>query len=142
MKVNLYPIGTIDDSLIKFVAILVRQEELWVLSRHKQRDTWEFAGGHREVGESLDDTAARELFEETGAQEYSLTPISIYSVTRENENESFGQLYLAQVDRFGPLPDYEMAEIQTFEEIPLNLTYPLIYPILIQAALDHTKNRS
>ncbi|TCZ79284.1 NUDIX domain-containing protein [Paenibacillus albiflavus] len=139
MKAKLFPLGTIDDSLIKFVVILVKQGEEWVLSKHKHRDTWEFAGGHREVGESVDESAARELFEETGALEFSITPISIYSVSRENENESFGQLYLAQVDRFGPLPESEMAEIKAFEKVPHNLTYPFIYPILIQAALEHMK---
>ena len=78
MEVKTYTLGTVDDSLIKYVAVLVRHQGQWVLSKHKERTTWEFAGGHREMNESLDETAARELFEETGAKEFSLKPISIY----------------------------------------------------------------
>ncbi|MGM1048071.1 MAG: hypothetical protein ACQEXX_18280 [Bacillota bacterium] len=55
-----------------------------MLSRHKERSTWEFAGGHREDGESL----------------------------------------------------HETAEVKLFNFIPKELTYPLIYPALIEAALE------
>jgi 8-oxo-dGTP diphosphatase len=137
MKVNLYKLGTIDDSLIKFVVIIGKHQDDWVLSRHRERDTWEFAGGHREIGESLDEAANRELYEETGAKDFSLIPISIYSVTREKQEESFGQLYLSIVDRFDPLPDSEMSEVKTFKEIPDHLTYPLIYPVLIKKVLEY-----
>lgn len=71
MKVKLYDFGTIDDSIIKYVAIFVRHQNKWLLSKHKDRATWEFAGGHREMGESLNETAARELYEETGAIDFS-----------------------------------------------------------------------
>lgn len=138
MEVNLYEFGTIPDLLIKYVVILVRQQDKWVLSMHKDRTTWEFAGGHREKGESIDVAARRELFEETGAVDFSLIPVSIYSVTHENQQaESFGQLYIATVNRFDPLPDFEMSEVRTFEHIPENLTYPHIYPKLIKASMMH-----
>ncbi|MBA9088618.1 hypothetical protein FHR92_005136 [Fontibacillus solani] len=65
-----------------------------------------------------------------------LKPISIYSVTREDEDKSFGQLYLSAVDQFDPLPDFEMVDVQAFEKIPNNLTYPLVYPTLIQTVME------
>lgn len=47
--------------------------------RHKDRKSWEIAGGHREQVETIDETAKRELFEETGAKEADLVPICDYS---------------------------------------------------------------
>ncbi|MBA9088619.1 8-oxo-dGTP diphosphatase [Fontibacillus solani] len=53
MKVKIYKLDSIDDALIKYVVILVKHKGQWVLSKHKERNTWEFAGGHREINESL-----------------------------------------------------------------------------------------
>jgi len=38
-----------------------------VFCKHKDRDTFEFPGGHREKDEKIEETAKRELWEETGA---------------------------------------------------------------------------
>ena len=64
--------------------------------------------GKRE--ENIEDTARRELLEETGAEQYTIRPICAYSVTGKNRvNESggmtFGMLYFADVTRFGALPE-------------------------------------
>ena len=66
MKVRFYE--DTDDQLLKFAVILAESEGKWVLCKHKERDTYEFPGGHRESGESIDDTARRELQDETGAE--------------------------------------------------------------------------
>lgn len=45
----------------------------------------------------LNDTASRELFEETGAKKFNLTPVYIYSVDKGEiigDTESFGQLFI------------------------------------------------
>lgn len=134
MIVTLHPSGATEVGL-KYVVIFMKQGEDWVLVRHRERSTWEFAGGHIEPGESPDEAATRELYEETGAEVYKLYPISIYSVSREDMPASFGMLYFAEVDKFGPLPDYEMEEIRRFRDIPESVTYPEIYPALI-AGID------
>lgn len=37
---------------LKYVVIFMKQGKDWVLVRHRERSTWEFAGGHIEAGES------------------------------------------------------------------------------------------
>jgi 8-oxo-dGTP diphosphatase len=124
---------------LKYVVIFMKQGEEWVLVRQRERSTWEFAGGHIEAGESPDEAAARELYEETGAEAYKLYPICIYSVSREEVPASFGMLYFAAVDKFGPLPNYEMEEIRRFRELPEAVTYPGIYPALFARVTDYVK---
>lgn len=48
MKCNTYPRNTL--GAYKYVVILSRYEGKLMLSRHKQRTTWETQGGHIEVG--------------------------------------------------------------------------------------------
>ncbi len=135
MKVTMHETG-IDEAILKYVVIVARQGEQWIMAKHRERSTWEFAGGHIEPNESPDEAAARELYEETGAEEYTLHPISIYSVVSEGVPETFGKLYLAAVHKFGQLPLYEMGGIKSFAEIPEEVTYPMIYPALLAKVKD------
>lgn len=47
---------------------VTRRDSEWLMLRHDRLNvvTWEVPGGHAEAGESLEQTAARETFEETG----------------------------------------------------------------------------
>ena len=55
-----------DDDLLKFAVIISKSNSKWVFCKHRDRDTYEVPGGHREAGELIEDTARRELKEETG----------------------------------------------------------------------------
>lgn len=129
IKVNFYDLNTIDDSKLKFAVIVTKYKGKLVYVRHKDRQTWEMPGGHREENESITNAASRELVEETGAKSFNITPICIYSV-ENNKDKSFGSLSYADVYEFDELPNYEIAEIKLFDKIPENLTYPLIQPYL------------
>lgn len=138
MDVRFY--DEIADEKLKFAVIAAKCKGKWVFCRHRQRDTWEFPGGHREAGESIEQAAHRELYEETGAVQYKLTPVCIYSVTGRNRinqsgEESFGMLYLADISQFDPLPDSEIAEINLFSCLPERWTYPEIQPRLLEELL-------
>jgi len=137
MEVRFYE--TADDALLKFAVIISKTDGKWVFCKHKERDTYEIPGGHRETGESILDTAKRELYEETGATEYSIEPVCVYSVIGQNRvnntgEEMYGMLFYAKITAFEKELHSEMEQILLFETLPANWTYPLIQPKLIDEA--------
>ena len=97
MKVNFYE--QVDDKLLKFAVIISRHNGKWVFCKHKDRNTYEIPGGHREANEEILQTAKRELCEETGALQFDISPICVYSVTGKNRvnetsEETYGMLFL------------------------------------------------
>ncbi len=122
-----------EDSLIKYSVIVSRHKGKWVFCKHKDRNTYEVPGGHRETGEAPLETAERELTEETGAVDYTITPVCIYSVLDDAKGEeSFGALYYAEIFSFEKELNFEIESIHFFDDIPKQLTYPQIQPQLIK----------
>ncbi len=131
---------SVDDSLLKFAVIMARYKNGWLFCRHKQRTTWEIPGGHREPGEAIDDTAKRELYEETGAIQFDLRQIGTYGVCADGVT-TYGMLYYADVQTLGELPpEMEIGEIMVSHELPENLTYPQIQPALYEKTLEFLQN--
>lgn len=138
LEIKFHDLGAVDGDKLKYAVIMARYKEKWIFVRHKDRDTWEIPGGRKEPKENIQDTAPRELAEETGAEDFSIIPICIYSVHTDTE-QSFGQLFYSEIESIGELPNYEIAEIKLFESLPQDLTYPLIQPYLfrrIEESLD------
>lgn len=131
MRIDFFEIGIVNESELKYAVICAVYKDKWIYVRHQDRNTWEIPGGHREANEPIDVTASRELYEETGALKYTIIPVGDYSVTREN-GSSYGRLYFARIQELGKLPEMEIKEVALFEEMPENLTYPLIQPHLLQ----------
>ena len=137
MEVRFY--DTVEDSLLKFAVILSRYEGKWVFCKHRERDSYEIPGGHREPGESIAETARRELYEETAAADYTIEAICPYSVTGKNRvneigGESYGMLFYARITRFEGELHNEIEKIALFDRLPAKLTYPLIQPKLMEEA--------
>ena len=65
--------------------------------------------------------------------------VCIYSVSVQ-QTQTFGQLFFAEVNLIGNLPNLEIGEIEFFDEIPQNLTYPLIQPFLAKKVKYLLKN--
>lgn len=131
LQINFHDLITAENNQLKFAVIMARYENKWIFVRHKERSTWEIPGGHREVYEDINLTASRELIEETGAKDFKINPVCIYSVTKD-ENRSFGQLFYAEIESLDELPNSEIGEIRLFDQIPEKLTYPLIQPHLFR----------
>ena len=123
----------VDDKLLKFAVILSRTQGKWVFCKHKERTTYEIPGGHREAGETIQETAERELREETGAVEFDMKQVGVYSVKTE-ESETFGMLFVADIFSFEGIHS-EIESILITEDLVEQWTYPLIQPKLLEEAL-------
>ena len=135
MEIKFY--DDIDDKLLKFAVIISKSNGNWVFCKHKKRDTYEVPGGHREPNENIFDTAKRELYEETGAIDFNIKPVCVYSVTAEdnfNGEETFGMLYYAEIKTFEKELHSEIEKIIISDKLPDNWTYPLIQPKLLEEA--------
>lgn len=130
----------VKDELLKFAVIIAKTEGKWVFCKHRERETYEVPGGHREEGETIFETAKRELQEETGATCFDIKPVCVYSVkgkTRINEHindESFGMLYVAEIFSFEKELHSEIESILITDRLVEDWTYPLIQPKLLNEA--------
>ena len=126
MRCKTYEINALKN--YKYVVILSESHGKMILSRHKERTTWETQGGHIEAGETPLEAAKRELFEESGAVDFDIEPICDYGAN--------GVVFHAVIRQFSDIPESEMAERKAFSSLPDNLTYPAITPVLFQFLFD------
>ena len=138
MAVHFYE--SVEDSRLKFAVILATYHGKNVFCKHKDRDTLEIPGGHRERGEAILETARRELYEETGAIDFQISPVCVYSVI-EPDNfdgaETFGMLYHAEISAFEAQLHSEIERIVVLDGRPDRWTYPNIQPML----MDETQRK-
>ena len=122
----------VKDGDLQYAVIVSRSAGKWVFCKHRERDTLECPGGHREAGEPIVQTARRELYEETGAVEYVMSSVCAYEVSREGEPPSYGMLYYADITVFESELTHEIDRIVFMDVLPTEWTYPDIQPILIE----------
>ncbi len=136
MYCHVYPTDTL--AKYKYVVVLSRYQGKLLLSRHKNRTTWETQGGHIESGESPLDAAKRELYEESGAIRFDITYVFDYRAG-DDDGYADGAVFAAEIKEFSKIPDSEMAEVHTFDTLPPDelLTYPGITPVLFRYAMEH-----
>lgn len=129
LQSTIHPLGALET--YKYVVVCSRYEGKWLLSRHRNRDTWETQGGHIEPGETPMDAARRELYEESGVTDARIIPVCDYYEYVADRNAN-GMVFLAVVHSLGALPESEMQEARLFEKLPENLTYPNVTPQLME----------
>lgn len=131
LNITFYKQEQIEDRLFDHVVIMAKLNGEWIFCRHKERDTWEFPGGHREPGETLLQAAKRELYEETGAVAFDIYPVSAYKV--HDLYDHYTMLYVANLGALGDIPeDSEIAEIMFTTAVPEKLTFPDTHPYLFE----------
>ena len=124
-----YPLGSFER--YKYVVIMSRMDGGFLLSRHKQRTTWEFQGGHIEPGETPEQAARRELYEESGVQDAALYYVCDY-MGYDAFGFANGAVFFADVNALGALPESEMEETKLFDSLPEKLAYPRVTSVLLE----------
>lgn len=138
LQCDIFPLGSQES--YKYVVVCSNYQGKWMLSRHKERDTWETQGGHVEPGETPLEAAKRELYEESGVTDAEVYPVCDYLGYR-GERQAFGMVFLAVVHMLGKLPESEMEAVEIFDELPTDLTYPLVTPRLMEEAAKLLKQK-
>lgn len=113
-----FELNEIDHELMKFAVLLAKFNNQFIIISNKKRGGWEIPGGNKEMGESILQTASRELFEETGALKFELTPFGIYQW-----NGSFGMVFYAEVMEMDTLPEFEIEEVKFEDVLPRGLNF-------------------
>lgn len=142
MELIFNPIHTHAEKSISFVIIVANynNSDEWVFVQKNDNNTWELPAGHKKKGESSLEAAQRELFEETGAKEYTMEVLSDYTLVINNE-QGVGRIFLAIISKLGPLPSFEIKKRIIAENMPLPHTYPLLQEqMLVYAKLQTRKD--
>ena len=131
LQCKIYPLHSL--SPYKYVVVCSSYQGKWILSKHKERDTWETQGGHIENGETPIECAKRELFEESGIFDADLYTVCD-NVGYNSKSSANGVVFLAVVHSLGNLPQSEMSDVRIFDTLPQDLTYPQTSPVLYREA--------
>jgi 8-oxo-dGTP diphosphatase len=103
---------------VSYVYVIAFKDDRFLMVRHARR-AWEMPGGKLESGEDPETGAVREFREETGYHVHSLKIL---------EREEGGIVYLGIVgENLSSTPNMEeIAEVRLFDELPEDLSFPLV----------------
>jgi 8-oxo-dGTP diphosphatase len=124
------------------IVIIAWNEDKLVLVRKIGMETWELPCSELIDDETATDAAERVMYEQTGAEEFQLYPITAYTCN-EGWNEKSGMLYTAEILDYDDLPpESEVEEILLFDELPdgEDLTQPFLHPELYKFVLESMRN--
>ena len=138
LRCELHPFGTLNALRFTVLCSFFRGKPL--LSYHEAHASWETQGGHIEPGEDPEACARRELYEESGVEDAELLPVCDY-VAWDGEGRANGRVWAAVIHRLGELPESEISRVRLFDKLPEDLTYPLVTPVLFQAAEQVLKEK-
>ncbi len=109
---------------IKFVNCIAYQENRMLFCKWRDEDIWVLPGGRVESEETTEETAHRELLEETGATMKNMEVLCYIHCFMYNL-EYWGIAYLGEIKALGSPTDLnEVSEAKLFSEFPENLCDP------------------
>lgn len=133
-EVKLFDIGVCDEKEYTRVVCVCKYKDKYLFSFNKKRNGWEIPGGHIEDGETWEEAAKREMYEETGATKVKITPVCVYKIS------TYGLLCYCEILELGQLPDeYEMNQIMLSDTLPDNLTYPDSFKVYFNTVKEKMK---
>ncbi|WP_147532697.1 RNA deprotection pyrophosphohydrolase [Bacillus marasmi] len=95
------------------VIVICSYSDKWLLTSHKERG-WEFPGGKIEKGETPEQAAVREVFEETGGVLENFFPLGEYQVS--NGNSKFVKtIFYGKIKKLVKKDDYLETNGPVFE---------------------------
>ena len=101
------------------VVVVLFSSEGLVLVRNKER-AWEFPGGHREGDESYQETAVREVYEETGARISDIVYLGYYTTSQDH----ITVIACAEVSSDkGMFEGAEASTMGLFDRLPADLSF-------------------
>ncbi len=131
-EIKTYDLGYCDEKEYTRVVCVCRYQDKFVFSYNKKRNGWEIPGGHIEEGETWEEAAKREMYEETGARKIKLEPICVYKIS------TFALLCYCEILEMDELPEeYEMENIMFSDELPENLTFPEAFKLYFDIVKKH-----
>lgn len=107
----------------RHVLVICRYQGKWVLTRHNERGL-EFPGGKVEAGESIQEAAIREVYEETGARVKEVEWFAEYVVY--SEKPFCKTVFVGVVDQVDPIRLLETQGIIMQVELELDDTFSFL----------------
>lgn len=131
-EIKVYDLGYCEEKEYTRVVCVCRYKDKFVFSYNKKRNGWEIPGGHIEEGESWEEAAKREMYEETGATKIKVEPVCVYKIS------TFALLCYCEILEMEELPqEYEMESILLSDELPENLTFPEAFKLYFDIVKKH-----
>jgi len=117
-EIKIFDLGYCEEKKYTRVVCVCKYKDKFVFSYNK-KNGWEIPGGYIEQGETWQDAAKREMYEETGATKIKLEPVCVYKI------RTFALLCYCEILELEELSqEYEMSKIMLSDGLPDNLTFP------------------
>ena len=133
-EIKVYDLGYCNESEYTRVVCVCKYKDKYVFSYNKKREGWEIPGGHIEDGETWQEAAEREMYEETGATKINIEPVCVYKIT------TFALLCYCEILEIGELPkDFEIEKVMFSDSLPEKLTFPETYQLFFKIVKEYKK---